>query len=90
MREYDCGFLPVVDSDLVSIDVYRLRRDRETVYTCACFTTPAAMLEDTQIAKMDLVCRKLHLRATLRAEVLHAASSGTVTRNVWCDDGPPR
>jgi cyclopropane-fatty-acyl-phospholipid synthase len=43
-------------------DFYRLWLDREMVYTCAYFPTPAATLEDAQIAKMDLVCRKLYLR----------------------------
>jgi cyclopropane-fatty-acyl-phospholipid synthase len=31
-------------------------------YTCAYFPTPAATLEDAQIAKMDRVCRKLALQ----------------------------
>jgi cyclopropane-fatty-acyl-phospholipid synthase len=43
-------------------DFYRLWLDREMVYTCAYYPTPAATLEDAQVAKMDLVCRKLHLR----------------------------
>jgi len=43
-------------------DFYRLWLDREMVYTCAYFPTPTATLEEAQIAKMDLVCRKLHLR----------------------------
>ena len=43
-------------------DFYRLWLDREMVYTGAYFSTPAVTLEDAQIAKMDLVCRKLHLR----------------------------
>jgi len=42
---------------------YRLWLDREMVYTCAYFASPDATLEDAQIAKMDLVCRKLGLRA---------------------------
>jgi cyclopropane-fatty-acyl-phospholipid synthase len=41
---------------------YRLWLDAELVYTCACFPTPDATLEEAQIAKMDLVCRKLQLR----------------------------
>lgn len=41
---------------------YRLWLDREMVYTCAYFPAPEATLEDAQIAKMDLVCRKLRLR----------------------------
>jgi cyclopropane-fatty-acyl-phospholipid synthase len=43
-------------------DFYRLWLDREMVYTCAYFPTPEAALEEAQIAKMDLVCRKLRLR----------------------------
>jgi len=43
-------------------DFYRLWLDREMVYTCAYFPTPEASLEDAQIAKLDLVCRKLQLR----------------------------
>ena len=43
-------------------DFYRLWLDREMVYTCAYFPTPDASLEEAQIAKMDLVCRKLRLR----------------------------
>lgn len=43
-------------------DFYRLWLDREMVYTCAYFPTPAATLEEAQTAKMDLVCRKLQLR----------------------------
>ena len=43
-------------------DFYRLWLDREMVYTCAYFPTPDCSLEEAQIAKMDLVCRKLRLR----------------------------
>src|SRR6185295_4327164 len=43
-------------------DFYRLWLDREMVYTCAYFPTPEVSLEAAQIHKMDLVCRKLHLR----------------------------
>lgn len=44
-------------------DFYQLWLDRQLVYTCAYFPTPAASLEEAQVAKMDLVCRKLRLRA---------------------------
>lgn len=37
--------------------------DRDLVYTCAYFETPDLSLEDAQRAKLDLVCRKLRLRA---------------------------
>lgn len=43
-------------------DFYRLWLDRELVYTCAYFPTPACTLEDAQVAKMDLVCGKLRLQ----------------------------
>jgi cyclopropane-fatty-acyl-phospholipid synthase len=41
---------------------YRLWLDREMVYTCAYFPTPEATLENAQVAKMDLICRKLRLQ----------------------------
>lgn len=44
-------------------EFYRLWLDREMVYTCAYFPTPECTLEAAQIAKMDLVCRKLGLKA---------------------------
>ncbi|MDR3579832.1 MAG: cyclopropane-fatty-acyl-phospholipid synthase [Oryzomonas sp.] len=43
-------------------DFYRLWLDDEMLYTCAYFPDPNASLEAAQIAKMDLVCRKLCLR----------------------------
>jgi cyclopropane-fatty-acyl-phospholipid synthase len=43
-------------------DFYRLWLDREMVYTCAYFPAPDVSLEDAQVAKMDLVCRKLRLQ----------------------------
>ena len=43
-------------------DFYSLWLDERMVYTCAYFETPAASLEDAQLAKLDLVCRKLRLR----------------------------
>ena len=44
-------------------EFYQLWLDAEMLYTCAYFPEPSASLEDAQIAKMDLVCRKLRLRA---------------------------
>jgi cyclopropane-fatty-acyl-phospholipid synthase len=44
-------------------EFYRLWLDAEMLYTCAYFPDQAATLEDAQIAKMDLVCRKLRLQA---------------------------
>jgi len=43
-------------------DFYRLWLDPEMLYTCAYFPTPSATLDAAQIAKMDLVCRKLRLK----------------------------
>jgi cyclopropane-fatty-acyl-phospholipid synthase len=44
-------------------DFYSLWLDERMLYTCAYFETPRATLEDAQLAKLDLVCRKLRLRA---------------------------
>ncbi len=44
-------------------DFYQLWLDDEMLYTCAYFPDQAATLEDAQVAKMDLVCRKLRLQA---------------------------
>ena len=43
-------------------DFYKLWLDEEMLYTCAYFPDPDATLEEAQIAKMDLVCRKLRLQ----------------------------
>ena len=43
-------------------DFYKLWLDRQLVYTCAYFPTPATTLEEAQTAKMDYVCRKLRLQ----------------------------
>lgn len=42
---------------------YQLWLDSEMLYTCGYFPNPATTLENAQIAKMDLVCRKLRLQA---------------------------
>ena len=44
-------------------DFYRLWLDPEMVYTCAYFATPDTSLAEAQVMKLDLVCRKLRLRA---------------------------
>ena len=44
-------------------DFYRLWLDKDLVYTCAYYPTADADLETAQIAKMDLVCRKVALAA---------------------------
>jgi cyclopropane-fatty-acyl-phospholipid synthase len=43
-------------------DFYKLWLDSQLVYTCAYFSDPSMTLEAAQIAKMDLVCRKVQLR----------------------------
>jgi cyclopropane-fatty-acyl-phospholipid synthase len=43
-------------------DFYRLWLDREMAYTCAYFPTPDTTLDAAQVAKMDLICRKLHVQ----------------------------
>jgi cyclopropane-fatty-acyl-phospholipid synthase len=43
-------------------DFYQLWLDREMLYTCAYFPEPGLSLEAAQIAKMELVCRKLRLK----------------------------
>jgi cyclopropane-fatty-acyl-phospholipid synthase len=43
-------------------DFYRLWLDPEMLYTCAYYPSETASLEEAQEAKMDLVCRKLHLQ----------------------------
>lgn len=47
-------------------DFYRLWLDERMVYTCAYFPTPDVTLEEAQLAKLDLVCRKLRLRSQER------------------------
>ena len=44
-------------------EFYRLWLDEQLIYTCAYFETPEQTLEQAQVAKMDLVCRKLGLRS---------------------------
>ena len=43
-------------------EFYRLWLDERMVYTCAYFPAPTASLEDAQVAKMELVCRKVGLQ----------------------------
>ncbi|HXW07654.1 MAG TPA: cyclopropane-fatty-acyl-phospholipid synthase family protein [Vicinamibacterales bacterium] len=43
-------------------DFYRLWLDEGLVYTCACYPTPDATLEEAQHAKLEMVCRKLALQ----------------------------
>lgn len=43
-------------------DFYKLWLDKRMVYTCAYFPSPGTGLEDAQLAKLDLICRKLSLQ----------------------------
>ena len=43
-------------------DFYALWLDPQMVYTCAWYPTPETSLADAQIAKLDLICRKLALK----------------------------
>ena len=43
-------------------DFYAQWLDRALVYTCAYFESPDAGLDEAQVAKLELVCRKLALR----------------------------
>lgn len=45
---------------------YEAFLDADLVYSCAYFAHPAQELEDAQLRKLDLVCRKLRLRPGLR------------------------
>lgn len=42
-------------------DFYQLWLDAEMLYTCAYFPEPSVSLETAQLAKMELICRKLRL-----------------------------
>jgi cyclopropane-fatty-acyl-phospholipid synthase len=42
-------------------DFFRLWLDEQMVYTCAYFWSPLLTLEQAQLAKLELVCRKLRL-----------------------------
>jgi cyclopropane-fatty-acyl-phospholipid synthase len=45
-----------------SNDFYKLWLDERLVYSCAYFSTPHDSLGDAQLAKLDLICRKLRLK----------------------------
>jgi len=47
-------------------DLYEAMLDRRMIYTCALWSDGARTLEEAQEAKLDLVCRKIGLRAGMR------------------------
>ncbi|MFL5562791.1 MAG: class I SAM-dependent methyltransferase [Gemmatimonadaceae bacterium] len=63
-------------------EFYQLWLDQRMVYSCAYFETPDTSLDDAQVAKLELICRKLRLRPGERlldvgcgwgALIMHAA-----------------
>ncbi|MEO8908785.1 MAG: cyclopropane-fatty-acyl-phospholipid synthase family protein [Gemmatimonadaceae bacterium] len=46
----------------VGNDFYKLWLDRRMVYSCAYFKSQDEALDDAQVAKLDLICRKLRLQ----------------------------
>ena len=75
----------------VGNDFYKLWLDERMLYSCAYFANgsdPDAELEDAQVAKLDIICRKLRLRPGDRlldvgcgwgALIMHAARNYGVT-----------
>ncbi|MDQ6613684.1 MAG: cyclopropane-fatty-acyl-phospholipid synthase family protein [Actinomycetota bacterium] len=68
----------------VGNDFYRLVLGESMTYSCARFVQPDASLEEAQVAKYDLICRKLGLREGMRlldvgcgwgGMVMHAAAN---------------
>ena len=68
----------------VGNDFYRLWLDERMVYTCAYFSSQRQSLDDAQLAKLDLICRKLRLEPGLKmldigcgwgALIMHAAAN---------------
>ena len=57
-------------------DFFALFLDREMMYSCAVFPDPDADLDAASVHKLDLVCRKLQLRA------------GEHVLDVGCGGGP--
>ncbi len=47
-------------------DLYERMLDRRMIYSCALWSAGARSLDEAQEAKLDLICRKLHLRPGMR------------------------
>jgi cyclopropane-fatty-acyl-phospholipid synthase len=50
----------------LSNDFYRLILDERMAYSCGYWTTPESTLDQAQVAKLDLICRKLGLEPGMR------------------------
>jgi cyclopropane-fatty-acyl-phospholipid synthase len=77
-------------------DFYRLWLDRGMSYSCAYFAVPGMTLDEAQVAKLELICRKLRLAPGLTlldvgcgwgALLIHAAARHGV-RGVGCTLSP--
>jgi cyclopropane-fatty-acyl-phospholipid synthase len=75
---------PIRDSHAIahhydlSNDFYELVLGRSMAYSCAVFERPGATLEEAQLEKFDLVCRKLGLQAGERLLDIGAGWGGLV------------
>jgi len=64
----------------VSNEFYQLFLDPLMVYTCAYYRDPEGKLEQAQQDKLDLVCRKLHLKA---GETMLDIGCGWGSLSIW-------